>query len=236
MIIENFFNILSIILSFVASFFAFKAIRRTEGRDRLILVLLMIGILTYAVGETLFTILELAGYAIFPSVADIFFVAGSLSLVLGLFYFWATSPPSTERFEAKDTALFIFVIFITSAILAYVFIVLALPQGLGNPIQAILNIFYPVSSAFTFLQVFLLRNQFKQSHLYHFFEYFGDGIFFLYVGDMMFTYSDWSGITGGLVIAYNIIFMLGYAMIAFAFYLESRFTSRVQWEGFRKIE
>ena len=234
--IDTAFNILSIVFSYIASFYALKAIRRTEGRDRLLLSLLMFGIITYAVGETIFTILEFTGSVVFPSIADIFFFSGSLSLVVGLFYFWMTSPKAIEHLERKDIALFIFVIFITSAILAYVFFSLALPEGLGNPIQAFLNIFYPVSSAFTFLQVFLLRNYFKESPLYRFFEYFGDGIFFLYVGDMMFTYSDWSGVYGGLAIAYNVIFMLGYALIAFAFFLESRKLAPVHWEGFREKE
>ncbi|GEM_PF-6722521 len=230
------FNVLSIAFSFIASYFAIRCIRKSEGRDRLLLSLLIMGILTYAVGETIFTFFEIIGHDVFPSVADIFFAIGSLALVIGLFYFWMTSPKSIEHFEFKDIMLFLFVIVITAAILSYVFIYLALPQGLGSPIQAFLNIFYPVSSAFTFLQIFLLRNHFKESHLYHFFEYFGDGIFFLFIGDMMFTYSDWSGVAGGLRIAYNIIFMLGYGLITFAFFLESRYVQPAKWEGFRKIE
>ncbi len=181
---------------------------------------MLIGALGNAAGELAYTILDFAGFATFPSIADVFFVVSAASVMFSLFYFWLRSLKPVHGLVLKDILVFIFVIGSTGAFLLTVFF--GFPAPSGAILELVLNTFYPVSSAFMFAQVFLMKYYFEMSGLKHFFEYFADGIFIAYVGDMIFTYAEWANAQGVIVNVYSTFFFFGYALTAFAFYLQYR--------------
>lgn len=197
----------------IASYFAIKTLQNANEKYRTFIILATTGIIMYSLGEIL-TFAQIINAM--RQVSEALFVIGTISLFFANFTIWWTST-TREKFSVKDILLFGYLIIMTTAFLSYVLFFTAKPEQLQLTLQNFLHAFYPLSSAVLLVQAFLLQRH-KITEYAHFFEYYPKAIFFLYFGDMLYTYANYAGRIVPLYFAQGFYFF-GYFLFAIAFYL-----------------
>ena len=233
MVLESVQGILYLFTSFsamMAVFFAFKVLislfkkkSKNPGKKAITLIfsLFAIGVFFIASAEIIWSILFIST-GITPAVGltDILWVIGYIFLIAGFFYFMVYICLLNK--QCFGDLLFTLIV---TAIVTY-FISFLLQQYVisfqnGESIfEIFLAYFYPLSSVIMLIFSFSVYNQFKRiDELGIPLIYLAFAILVQFVADLIFVYSSLNGIYGALGILSDILYIMEYLIIAFAFYL-----------------
>jgi hypothetical protein len=202
-------NILTLVITAIAVLIL--RLNRNENYVDTFMRYFLLGTIAYSIGEALFIVFD----KVFPSWADVFFTAGSLLIIVS----FSVLLHSMEKVKLQIKEIFIFMtsLIFTLAILSYEFYTFILPNidhdiSIGN----ILNFFYPISSVLIFYFAYFYQiNKEKKGFLF----YIMSSFFFMFIGDMLFTYTSWTNTYGIIGLVHDISYLLGYLIMLFGVFL-----------------
>lgn len=182
--------------------------------------LLVTGVILYVIAETIKNVFEFAlNIRAFPSIADIFHIGGALALVSGFIYFWIVTK-AWSHFNTKDWALFIAGMGLSTGYMIYLFFGIIIPEGMYHyALLNFLNFFYPIATTLTFILSYVLHTHYRKGLIRKMYLYLADGVFFIFMGDMFFSYVSWTGTYGISGSLSDLFYLLGYMLFAVSFYI-----------------
>lgn len=214
----NMFALITAILC-IACLTRIKHVVKIEYK-RPFFILMSLGVVLYVLSETVRNIFEfIFGITVFPSISDIFHIVGALFLIAGLVYFWIVSH-AWKKFTGKDWGLLFLAFALSAGYMTYLFLGIIVPEGMHEVLLAnILNIFYPIASTLAFIFSYVIHTHHKAGLIRRAYLYLADGIFFIFLGDMFFSYISWMrtyGTAGGIA---DTAYLLGYLLLGVSFYI-----------------
>ena len=167
------------------------------------------GAIFYALGEVSFFFTSNYSYI---SVADIFFVIGSVLFIVAFSYKYLELEKKSLSF--KEIFAFNSCILVSALILFFLFHKFAFPEIGKIPfIEIFLNFFYPITSVIIFL--FALANRIHSNEKGGYSFYIMSSFFFLFIGDMLYSYTSWTNTYGIIGRAHDLVYILGYLFMLF---------------------
>ncbi|MBU0536436.1 MAG: hypothetical protein KKE20_05695 [Nanoarchaeota archaeon] len=203
----NILTLVTHITVILASVFSLLVLFRIKSIDNITLrnymSLMCSGIILFTSAEILFWVFKEA----FPSYADIPYVAGTLVFLAGSYHIY--SKQDKISLSIKEIILLIGVLTGIAAFLFWMIYYIIIPSaGEDGLLTSVLNFFYPLGSAAIFLISYLYQTHSGKNHgpIY----YIMSSFFFIFVGDIMFSYTSWTGNYGRLGYAHDTIYLIGY--------------------------
>ncbi|MBU0461964.1 MAG: hypothetical protein KJ574_05240 [Nanoarchaeota archaeon] len=210
------------LLAFIFSILCLKRLRHVIKLDykRPLFIMLATGTMLYVIAEILSTVFNFVlKITTTPSVADIFHIGGALALVSGFLYFWI-STKAWSKFTLKDWGLLLLGIALSAGYMVYLFFGIVIPEGMYYSFMLnFLNFFYPITSALAFILSYVLHIHYREGLIRRAYLYLADGIFFIFMGDMFFSYVSWMGTYGISGVLSDTFHMIGYMLLAISLYI-----------------
>lgn len=213
-------NNLVVLVTVILSLWILFNIRHLEkSKVKNFMIMFAIGTILWDFGEAAYIITDGA----FPSWPDVFYVPGSLLLIVALTYLY--SKLENKQLTTKEKLMFSLDIVLVTSIIGYLFYTLIVPYTSEySSLENILNFFYPITSTILFLITNLYRAHDVKKRGYLF--YIMSSFFFMFIGDILFTYSTWNERPYGVVeLGYDLLYLIGYTMLFFGiliFFLKLR--------------
>ncbi len=186
-----------------------------------VFTLLAAGFVLWALGDVAWDImLYVLGVEPYPSIADLFYVAGYIPAAAGLAYLWREVWVS--RGEPRNQVVAFIVGALGIGALTYLMIsgsIMAVGQEGETLTEAALDYAYPLLSALMASLAFGVYWFFGSSKIKKALLLIAGGMLFFFVGDMVFTYLAWNGIeTGVWSLVSNGAYLLSYVLSGFGFW------------------
>ncbi len=177
-----------------------------------IMFLIAVGFILWTIAESIYYYLASINVDLFPTVADIFYVAGYVPFAIGLIL-----NIRTVKMKFKPLMLWIWVgisVAVFLVILIYEFIPFLLEPTIDS-----LTLIYPAEDLMLFVLALVLVLKFRSGEIAKPWILLVAGIIMDALGDISYTYADWYGLTLSAYDLYDLFFTLSYvAMLAAGLY------------------
>ncbi|TFG04915.1 MAG: hypothetical protein EU536_03405 [Promethearchaeota archaeon] len=175
-----------------------------------IMFLIAIGLLLWGIAESVWMGYEIAGEDPFPSIADVFYIAGYVPFALGLFL-----NIRTIKVKFKPAVLIIWLA-ISIAILLGILFVEVIPFLSEAPeFTTVITIIYPLADFVIIMLALVIILKFRAGDVAKPWAILLAGFILEALGDIWFTYADWMETYQPAYDIADLFFALGYiAMIA----------------------
>ncbi len=160
--------------------------------ERVVLLTFIVGLFLWVLGETFWLYYEgLLEIDPFPSMADLFWILGYISVLAALILQYRTVEVRLERPFVVGIALVILIFAITIGVL------LGYPIAVYEEFTALekfVSLFYPIADLFLLYVAFLITGLYWAGRLSYAWLLIAVGIMFYVVGDLWFAYLEWQEI------------------------------------------
>lgn len=218
-------DLLPIICVVIAIWGMFAAVRSFKTLDQIKVawILLFCGIVLFSAGEFTYALLEIILKVdmneVFPTIADLFWFAGYLPLIVGLSMLVYGYKKSGFSFGKKTKYIFglCTLALITGLLIYRLFIPILKDTETGN-LAKFAYLYYPIADLFLIIPSIILAyitNLFGDSHISRPWRYISIGFLCMTVSDVLYSYLSWNNMYGPgnpIDIAWN----LGYLLIGLA--------------------
>jgi hypothetical protein len=189
----------------------FKWLNTRQGQ---IFVLLVVGFAIWTIAESVWMGFELAGLNPYPSIADVFYIAGYVPLALALFLNIQTIKMKFKR------NIFVLWIALSVAVLVVILWIEVIPFLLeGLDLGTFIAIVYPLADCIIISLALVILLKFRAGEIAKPWGLIILGFFLEAIGDIIFSYIDWYETSWPAYNLYDLFFALGYiAYIASALY------------------
>jgi len=183
-------------------------------------LLLAIGLVSYTVAEIMWSIISWTGGSPALSITEYFWIIGSVLLFSGFMYF-AVFMCKVKGETKKCVLRLVTMGAVAIAVPSYLVgnFIIGFQQG-ESAFEIFLDYFYPISSALILIASLSVYSFFKKAEeLGKPLLYLAISAFFLFLGDMFYTYYSWNDIYGITGLLSDSFYAVQYILAAIGFYL-----------------
>jgi len=177
-----------------------------------IMFLIALGFILWTIAESTYYYLAAIDVELFPTIADIFYVAGYVPFAIGLIL-----NIRTVKMKFKPLMLWIWIgisVAVFLVILVYEFIPFLMPPTIDS-----LTLMYPAEDLMLFVLAIVLVLKFRSGEIAKPWILLVAGVIMDALGDIWYTYAEWWGLTFSAYDLYDLFFTLSYvAMLAAGLY------------------